>query len=91
MATQQTPQTESHSLASHDQSSGRKLGYPSRGDFVTTIRATGFWAAIVLPFLHIPLLLNGLGTSGELIAFIALIVANIVAIRLGYNHRRTAQ
>ncbi len=52
------------------------------------LRALGFWAAIVLPFLHIPLLLSGLTTEAEVIAFALLVTANIIAIRLGMDHRR---
>lgn len=54
---------------------------------LTAIRALGFWAAIVLPFLHIPLLATGLSSRSEAIAFTMLLAANIVAIRIGYRHR----
>lgn len=51
-------------------------------------RALGFWGAIVLPFLHIPLLMTGLSSRAEVIAFALLVGANVVAIRLGMEYRR---
>ncbi len=49
-------------------------------------RALGFWAAIVLPFLHIPLLVAGLTTRAEVYAFALLLGANALAVWLGQGH-----
>ena len=56
--------------------------------FVSSIRFIGFWAAVVLPFLYVPLLANGLETSGQLQTFLLLLAANIVALLFGHHHRK---
>jgi hypothetical protein len=45
----------------------------------------GFWAAVSLPFLHIPLLLNGLESSSDALAFGVLVGANLVALLVGHD------
>lgn len=50
------------------------------------VHALGFWGAIVLPFLHIPLLVAGLTTRAEVYAFVLLLAANAVAVWLGQGH-----
>lgn len=56
---------------------------------IRPIEAVAFWAAIVLPFLYIPLLFYGLETAGELTVFFALLGLNIVAIVLGNRYNRS--
>lgn len=51
-----------------------------------TLRALAFWAAVVLPFLHVPLLASGLDTPGEWYAFLALLGLNVGALYLGHGH-----
>lgn len=51
------------------------------------IRFIGFWAAVALPFLYVPLLFAGL-TGGRGIVFLTLVVLNIVALVAGHSHRR---
>jgi hypothetical protein len=51
------------------------------------LRAGGFWAAVCLPFLHVPLLLTGLDSTGDAAAFAALLVANLLALVVGHGHR----
>lgn len=50
------------------------------------VRAIGFWSAIALPFLYVPLLVTGLATAAELMVFLSLLAANVVAIALGHSH-----
>ena len=50
------------------------------------VRRAAFWAAVGLPFLHIPLLLTGLGSPTALEAFLVLVVLNVVALVLGRPH-----
>jgi hypothetical protein len=50
------------------------------------LRTVGFWAAVALPALHVPLLLTGLDTTGEAAAFAALVALNGLALRLGHGH-----
>lgn len=52
------------------------------------VRATGFWLAVVLPFLYLPLLLRGFGGRGELLAFAGLVVLNAVALFVGHEYRQ---
>ncbi|MFC4542245.1 hypothetical protein ACFO5R_09925 [Halosolutus amylolyticus] len=54
----------------------------------TPIRKTGFWAAIVMPFLYVPLLATGLSTSRETMVFLGLLAVNLVALYVGHAHRR---
>jgi len=50
------------------------------------LRTGGFWAAICLPFLHVPLLLTGLDSTGDAVAFAALLAANLLALVVGHGH-----
>lgn len=51
-----------------------------------TLRALAFWSAVVLPFLHIPLLTTGLTSSGERHAFLVLLALNAVALYAGHTY-----
>jgi len=53
-----------------------------------SLQALAFWSAVVLPFLHVPLLTTGLTTPGERHAFLALLALNVVALYLGHPHGR---
>ena len=51
----------------------------------TPVRFVGFWAAITLPFLYLPLLFVGLeGTVAR--AFLALVGLHAVALLVGHNY-----
>lgn len=50
------------------------------------IQATGFWVAIALPFLHVPLLLSGLETGSETALFLFLLGLNTLALLLGRDY-----
>ncbi len=52
------------------------------------IRIAGFWTAIVLPFLYVPLLVTGLSNSGEVTAFLGLLGVNLLALYVGRSHHR---
>ncbi len=49
-----------------------------------------FWIAIGLPFVHLPLLSQGLGDPSVTLAFFALLVVNVVALYLGHGYNQTA-
>lgn len=51
------------------------------------VRFLGFWAAIALPFLYVPLLFDGIG-GNRAIVFVVLIALNAVALVAGHDHRR---
>jgi len=50
------------------------------------VKVVGFWSAIALPFLYVPLLASGLETTAELTVFLGLLAANVVAIALGHTY-----
>jgi hypothetical protein len=53
-----------------------------------SIRKTGFWTAIVLPFLYVPLLVTGLSTATETGLFLGLLAINLLALYVGHAHRQ---
>ena len=54
---------------------------------VQPLQFVGFWIAIALPFLHVPLLMTGLSTVEQTLAFIGLVAANLFAIALGHSYQ----
>ncbi|MFB6166085.1 MAG: hypothetical protein ABEJ31_13065 [Haloarculaceae archaeon] len=54
----------------------------------TSVSQVAFWAAIVLPFLHVPLLLTGVTDPSAQLAFVGLLALNVVAAVLGQSHGR---
>lgn len=59
----------------------------ARHHVVTPVQLVGFWSAIALPFLYVPLVVTGLETTAELTVFLGLLAANVVAIALGHSYR----
>jgi len=55
------------------------------GALAVPLRFVAFWTAVALPFLYLPLLAGGL-TGSEPTAFVALLLANAVALVLGHDH-----
>jgi hypothetical protein len=51
------------------------------------VRFVGFWAAVALPFLYVPLLFDGID-GGRVLVFLGLLVANAVALVVGHDYRR---
>lgn len=47
-----------------------------------------FWIAIALPFVHVPLLARGLGDLSVTVAFLALLVVNVVALYVGHGYNQ---
>ncbi|WP_254761699.1 hypothetical protein [Natrinema marinum] len=56
--------------------------------FATPIRAVGFWAAIAMPILYVPLLVTGLSSSLDGLLFLALLAGHFLALYVGHAHRR---
>lgn len=59
-------------------------------EFVATgvasgVRWTAFWAAVALPFLHVPLLYM---TNGYVEVLLALVVLNVVCLFIGHRYHR---
>lgn len=55
---------------------------------VWRVRALGFWLAVVLPFIHLPVLANGFAGPEEGLAFVGLLFLNVVALVVGHEHRQ---
>lgn len=51
------------------------------------VRFVGFWAAVALPFLYVPLLFDGID-GGRAVVFLGLLVANVVSLVIGHDYRR---
>ncbi|GAB3678106.1 hypothetical protein [Halopiger thermotolerans] len=47
-----------------------------------------FWVAIALPFVHLPLLAQGLGDPGVTLTFLALLAVNVLALYVGHGYNR---
>lgn len=69
---------------------GRSAGVNGSGRLLSLLRAVAFWSAVVLPFLHLPLLLSGLDTRADLLALATLFGLNLVALAIGRSHRPEA-
>ncbi|MEF8979949.1 MAG: hypothetical protein V5A39_13960 [Haloarculaceae archaeon] len=54
---------------------------------VTPLHRLAFWAAIALPFLHLPLLVSGLDSETRILAFVALLACNVLALLVGHPDR----
>lgn len=57
----------------------------------TSVRKTCFWGAILLPFLHVPLLLSGLAAPPETAVFFGLVTINFVALYVGHAYDEPSQ
>lgn len=51
------------------------------------VRAVGFWLAVAMPFLYLPLLVDGFSGRAELLAFVALVALNAATLVVGHEHR----
>lgn len=66
--------------------SGSALARRSLSILHQQVQAAGFWTAVVLPFLHVPLLLSGLDTATDTWLFVALIALNLLALVVGHGY-----
>lgn len=57
------------------------LGFVAR-----PLKRVAFWAAVVLPLLHLFLLATGLDSQSSALAFLALVSLNVVALYAGHAH-----
>lgn len=78
--TPSSPETE-HQPAARLRRLGRSLMGP--------IQFVSFWFAIALPFLHVPLLMGGLDGPNVTLAFLGLLVANLVALYVGHGYNQS--
>ena len=47
-----------------------------------------FWVAIALPFIHLPLLAQGLGNPEVTFTFLALLTLNVFALYVGHDYKQ---
>ncbi|MFC4249644.1 hypothetical protein ACFOZ7_22375 [Natribaculum luteum] len=52
------------------------------------IQFLGFWVAITLPFVHVPLLVRGLDEPGVTAAFLGLVAVNLLALYAGHGYNQ---
>jgi hypothetical protein len=95
--TESTLQNESNSAVSSPAEAGEAatgrprlaaLSDQCRNAFTTPLEVVGFWSAVALPFLYMPLLLTGISSQAELLTFLGLLVLNLAALLAGHDHRR---
>lgn len=55
---------------------------------VTPVEIVGFWAAVALPFLYVPLLFAGISSDAELLTFLGLLALNVAALLAGHGYKR---
>lgn len=53
-----------------------------------TMTTVGFWLAVSLPFLYLPLLTTGMERESVVSAFFVLLVIHAASILLGHRHGR---
>jgi len=51
-----------------------------------TLVSAAFWLAVVLPFVHVPLLIAGVDAPGRFGAYFGLLALNVVCLAVGHNH-----
>lgn len=67
---------------------GQSIAHVAEG-LRTPIVAVSFWLAVTLPFMYVPLLfVTGLSTTTEQLAFVALLLANVVTLLVGHSYHR---
>ena len=54
---------------------------------LTPLRTIAFWAAIVLPFIYLPLLFTGLSSRPTFEVFVVLLTLNFIALVAGFSHQ----
>ncbi len=57
----------------------------SEHTLTTPIQFVGFWMAVALPFLYVPLLLDGLA-GAELTIFLSLLACHVLALFAGHSY-----
>ncbi|MFP8954637.1 hypothetical protein ACLI4Z_16970 [Natrialbaceae archaeon A-arb3/5] len=78
---------ESIGPAGHEADSQRENHHIIRS-FKGPAQFLSFWIAIALPFVHLPLLAQGLGNPRITLAFLVLIGVNVLALYLGHGYNQ---
>ncbi len=56
------------------------------GTLIRPLETLGFWTAVGLPFVYMPIILTGLETSGEQLAAAVLLTVHVIALFVGRHH-----
>lgn len=56
--------------------------------FKAPVKFVSFWAAIGLPFVHLSLLAQGLGSLDVILLFVGLLALNLVALYVGHDYNQ---
>lgn len=64
------------------------VAHPVPRILVGALQTVSFWTAVVTPLVYLPLLLTGLQTDVELLAFVALLALNVAGLVVGHSHKR---
>lgn len=89
---QSQPQTQLQSQVqsqsqSHSQSIRQGLA-PIRRVLERGVRTISFWLAIAIPFLYVPLVLEGFAGHTDVLTFLGLLALNVVALVAGHDYGR---
>ena len=60
---------------------------PRPATVLKPLEVVGFWAAVALPFLYLPLVVAGPSTAAEQTALASMMLAHALALVLGHRHR----
>lgn len=60
---------------------------PEYATLLKPFEVVGFWSAVALPFLYVPLVVSGPSTTAEQTALAGLVFAHVLALVLGHRHR----
>jgi hypothetical protein len=63
---------------------------PASATVLKPLEVVGFWSAVALPFLYLPLVVAGPTSPAEQTALASLVAAHVVALLLGRRHRTDA-
>lgn len=51
------------------------------------LEALGFWAAVALPFVYVPLIVTGVHTTSEVAAVAVLVAVHVLALVVGHRYQ----
>lgn len=60
---------------------------PGSATLLKPLEVAGFWAAVALPFLYLPLVVAGPSSSAEQTALVVMVLAHVASLVLGHRHR----
>ena len=61
-------------------------GPPGSGMLLEPVEAAGFWAAVGLPFIYVPLIVRGLDTTSIQLTVAVLLALHVLALVLGRHY-----